>query len=358
MVYWTVGIGGYALFRDRTAGDVLRNFGGGSASGLRSAYERALKLCYGFAILGSIPLVILPFYTILMPLLSPGESQGAKGASSSNGSPAHSSNGSVGGAGVHRARSDADIREQVYEATHHHARPVDPHFHTPQAEMTPSAWQHALAVVVVLGLAMASALWLPNLELIFGLVGSTASVVIGFIMPALLFVRLLRANPHLGGSSATAHKSLVVPRDVQLQWRMRQWMALALMVFGVVSGVLCTHATLGGIKEEKVVVQLAQDLVVHEAVVAEATRVQQKARETAVAVKAVESAQQQLSKVQDTANNTLGALQAAAAALESISNTTHTPEGIFNIQVGSGGPEVAVPRPKQFIRTCRLLQWV
>jgi hypothetical protein len=116
---------------------------------------------------------------------------------------------------------------------------------------------------------------------------------------------------------------------------MRQWLALGLLVCGVVSGVLCTQATLGGIKEEKVVVQLAQDLVVHEAVVAEATRVQQKARETAVAVKAVESAQQQLSKVQDTAHNTLGALQAAAAALDSISNTTHTPEGIFNIQVGS-----------------------
>lgn len=39
------------------------------AQGLRGAYERALKLCFGLSILGSVPLVILPFYNILLPLL-------------------------------------------------------------------------------------------------------------------------------------------------------------------------------------------------------------------------------------------------------------------------------------------------
>jgi len=68
-VYWTIGVGGYATFGERTAGDLIRNLGGQRALGLFGAYERALKLCYGMAILGNIPLMILPFYSILRPLL-------------------------------------------------------------------------------------------------------------------------------------------------------------------------------------------------------------------------------------------------------------------------------------------------
>lgn len=45
------------------------------AQGLRGAYERALKLCFGLSILGSVPLVILPFYNILIPLLGFGPSK-------------------------------------------------------------------------------------------------------------------------------------------------------------------------------------------------------------------------------------------------------------------------------------------
>ena len=36
--------------------------------GARGSYERAVKLCYGLSILGSVPLVILPFYNLVLPL--------------------------------------------------------------------------------------------------------------------------------------------------------------------------------------------------------------------------------------------------------------------------------------------------
>lgn len=62
LLYFIVGVGGYITFRNRTAGDLLRNFGAADVDGIRGAYERAIKLCYGISILGSIPLVILPFY--------------------------------------------------------------------------------------------------------------------------------------------------------------------------------------------------------------------------------------------------------------------------------------------------------
>jgi hypothetical protein len=36
---------------ERTAGDLLRNFGAAHVVGARGAYERAVKLCYGLSIL-------------------------------------------------------------------------------------------------------------------------------------------------------------------------------------------------------------------------------------------------------------------------------------------------------------------
>eukprot|EP00798_Chlamydomonas_sp_ICE-L_P001628 gene1628-33018_t len=67
--YWLVGVCGYIAFKDRTSGDLLRNFGAAHVMGARGAYERAVKLLYGVSILGSIPLVVLPFYNILLPML-------------------------------------------------------------------------------------------------------------------------------------------------------------------------------------------------------------------------------------------------------------------------------------------------
>ncbi len=61
---------GYMTFKSRTAGDILRNFGAADVTGTRGAYERAIKLCYGLSILGAIPLVILPFYNLVLPVLA------------------------------------------------------------------------------------------------------------------------------------------------------------------------------------------------------------------------------------------------------------------------------------------------
>lgn len=47
---------------------------------------------------------------------------------------------------------------------------------------------------------MACALWLPNVELIFAITGSTASVTISYILPAIVFMRLLDKVPELSGA--------------------------------------------------------------------------------------------------------------------------------------------------------------
>ena len=58
------------LWSCRTAGDVLRNFGARELTGVRGAYERLIKVGYGLSILGTVPLVVLPFQDSLGPLLA------------------------------------------------------------------------------------------------------------------------------------------------------------------------------------------------------------------------------------------------------------------------------------------------
>ena len=49
---------------------MLRNLGGAQELGLRAAYERLLKLGYGLSILGTVPLVVVPFQDMLLPPLA------------------------------------------------------------------------------------------------------------------------------------------------------------------------------------------------------------------------------------------------------------------------------------------------
>jgi hypothetical protein len=48
---------------------------------------------------------------------------------------------------------------------------------------------HAAVTLLVLMTAMASAIWIPNVEFIFGLTGATASVLLAYILPAITFIR-------------------------------------------------------------------------------------------------------------------------------------------------------------------------
>ena len=49
---------------------MLRNFGARGVTGIRGAYERLIKVGYGLSILGTVPLVVLPFQDSLGPVLA------------------------------------------------------------------------------------------------------------------------------------------------------------------------------------------------------------------------------------------------------------------------------------------------
>ena len=48
----------------------MRNFGARGVTGIRGAYERLIKVGYGLSILGTVPLVVLPFQAALGPIVS------------------------------------------------------------------------------------------------------------------------------------------------------------------------------------------------------------------------------------------------------------------------------------------------
>ncbi|GFR46782.1 hypothetical protein Agub_g8413, partial [Astrephomene gubernaculifera] len=364
LLYFLVGVGGYLTFRNRTAGDLLRNFGAAHVDGLRGAYERAIKLCYGLSILGSVPLVILPFYGIMAPLLPGGGGGGGGGGMEAGGggggekggaavalhkrtssdggsisSPLqHPSGGSAtagggggpmgrrlakqqgGGAGLSRSAGGGGGSHPPHEVDVVDLRLLQAAGGDGEGAADSEALpfsQHALVVLVVLGTALASAIWVPNIEFIFGLTGATASVLLSYILPAVTFIRLLDATPELLG----AGKFQVMPQAIRSEWLWRKRKAIALLCFGVVSGITCTDAILSAVQQEAAVVHLAQQLVAHEVVVEQAARVQQSARAAVAAVSAVEQAAKQLGSV--TANvtgagGTYTKLQQAAAQLDAI----------------------------------------
>jgi hypothetical protein len=267
--------------------------------------------------------------------------------------------GGGGGTGLSSSSSSCAAKSHLQQQQEHEpllapAQVLPPRTHSPEDELPQhphltreatrvanslTGPQHTLVVVLVLGVGLASAVWLPNVELIFGLTGSTASVLAAFIMPAICFLRLYEMAPELGsggrrhhyaplggsssgnafwralqylltccnccglgswlpgsgggssyasfggrpGAGARQHRSsdpswqapassgggghkvwgpvLVVP-ELRAQWACRQRLALLLLLFGLISGLLCTDAILSSISEEKAVVQLAQVRVV------------------------------------------------------------------------------------------------
>ncbi len=144
--------------------------------------------------------------------------------------------------------------------------------------------------VVVAGTALVLAVFLPNVELIFGLAGSTASVLIAYILPAAIFLIASRPPKQPTGtlisvsspiliSAQSAHSQLLVNEMSQpvkeagaqqlsqsglKGFRRKAW---GLLVFGMVVAVVCTRATLTAVQQEAQVVQLAQELVASEAAV-------------------------------------------------------------------------------------------
>lgn len=264
LLYMTVGACGYAAFRARTAGDLLRNFGGPAVGGARGAFERLLKVGYGASILGAVPLIMESFHDALLPAAAAwAPIWGVKAAAS---------------AALERAVTAA-----------------------------------------VLALALALAILIPNVEFIFGLVGATASVLIAYVLPAAIFLSATARPALLGPQGVDAPRP---GSPGQQQWAAQRRQAAALLVFGLLVGSACTRATLMAVREEGEVVQLAVELAQKEQKVVEAVKTEAEAIQVAAAFETVSEAAKTLTDAKEEASATLGAVAQAAAALTGLANTT------------------------------------
>ncbi|GAB4819563.1 hypothetical protein N2152v2_006609 [Parachlorella kessleri] len=265
LVYLLVGACGYIAFGQRTAGDVLRNFGGPTSTGPRLAFERFLKVGYGVSILGTVPLIV-------MPLQSPFAA--AVGLKLESGSA--------------------------------YVNPSHEHFVTS----------------LIIGLALTLAIAVPNIEYIFGLCGSTVSVLVSFILPAAIYLKVTAIQQRAVGPPVVQGAAGGAGRPGPSTWRQRRRLAAALLLFGALAGGACTQAMLAAVQEEAEVVQLAHELLKEETKVMKANEVQKKANEAQKKVKAVAEAvgamaeaQRQLNVVQEETHATLGAVLQATQDL-------------------------------------------
>eukprot|EP00951_Prasinocladus_malaysianus_P041296 scaffold485644_cov52-Prasinocladus_malaysianus.AAC.1 len=185
MVYIIVGIGGYMAFRQRTAGDVLRNLGGSSTTGLRSLYERALRLGYGLAVLGCIPMVMLPLQHTLLPIIFPVAARLPYASYLTRSSlPASTSPAGTKG----NLSITYKIDESCCAGNIGNLSPYSPGQIAGDGMDVSSPLAFGLTAVLAV-LAMLFAMWLPNVELILGLMGSTAAVGVGMVLPSAAFLR-------------------------------------------------------------------------------------------------------------------------------------------------------------------------
>ena len=176
--YLMIGLGGYASFRAKTAGNVLRNTDGAF---LGSFGSKALKSGYGIVILASVPTILLPLqksardaYLFLQPYVAPLP----PGMMSSTRNANHAVSGST-----------------IDDLT----------------AVPPEVANRLATVVAVTSMtcALYLSLYVPNVAFAFGLTGSTCSFLIAFVLPAASFLSATAAGARrLPGRGSARKRSL------------------------------------------------------------------------------------------------------------------------------------------------------
>ena len=240
----------------RTHGDVLRNLGGDS----RSPIERLVKVGYGMSLLASVPLLIIPLQSTFSNLVS-----------------------TIFRAFFGGKDLSKDLKDGVITAA-------------------------------VLASACTIAILVPNVEYVFGLAGSTASVLISFVIPAALFLQVSGAQRGQQGYS------IDITRGSQ-KWVNRRRAAAVLLAFGLIAGISCTVALVGSIQEEAEVVQLAQEIAKVEKKAAEAVATREEAVTVAQAADVVGEARRRLNATREGVDEALTAVEKASKTADESGGT-------------------------------------
>lgn len=216
-------------------------------SSVRWAYERLLKLSYGASIIGTVPLVILPSLSLLVPMCYPCF-------------------------GLSKTAMKRLISFSFVGKTH-----------------------KRFVRLLLKAVAFMCAVLVPNVEFILGLNGGTSSIVVSYIMPGLLYLK-----------ATSLHQETVLSKIIDVFFEERcftevkrsdvtkQRKARALVILGIVLGILCTTATIKEVHHTQKVVSMVQDYVDKNKESNEAIFAEEKALQAAKTADVVETASKEI----------------------------------------------------------------
>lgn len=178
------------------------------------------------------------------------------------------------------------------------------------AGVHPSAARDLAAVLLVLVLAWAAAVAMPNVEYVFGLAGSTAASLIAFCMPAAIALWLARVEgaglqpAASGGKGSAGACALDASRHHGIptrRWRPLRRRLLAVVLFGcgLATAITCSRALVLQLRAEARVVALARSLARAEVRVAAASAAELSAARATDALQAVRSATNDLEEAKN-----------------------------------------------------------
>jgi len=247
--YVVTGACGYVAFGSSVNGNVLRNFG--AESGWFGIYTQLVRFLYGCAICTGVPLLFISLREISPSLL------------------------------LSLSRVAGRYTELVFD-------------------------------ILVLYSCLRVSISVPNIQHVFGLIGSTTCSILTFILPGMMF---LRTCP-----SSSSKKSM---NDFKLLQQLGSGVRLsarALILFGVFIGIACTRSTLQSLKEEAEVVVIIQRLVAAQTFVRSRVQVYDRILTAAAKFRRIDAAEKVVSKLSQESKLSESVVKDATSTLALVSN--------------------------------------
>lgn len=249
--YVFMGVFGYADFREHTQDNVLKNF---CIHDTRDPLMIVAFVCVAFAVVMAFPLLIFPARVTLEGMLNrsdccnrccPVTSKAYGEEISEAGDPALQ----LGEPLILHSETQSNVRTDS---------PGDNSFPLPfTTRPDNSRLRHVSLTIAISSLALLVALVVPDISILFGFMGGTASSIIGFIMPGLFALKLTKdpCNETVGGVANRRHSNdedvlgsdTEIPADFTRQQTAaprRRLQAWALILCGVAIGILSTGVTI------------------------------------------------------------------------------------------------------------------
>ena len=159
----------------------------------------------------------------------------------------------------------------------------------------------------VLFIALRLSISIPNIQHVFGLIGSTTCALLTFILPGLMFLRTYDHN------RLNRHSTL---RDFNLLSGLGGSVRLSargLVLFGIFFGITCTRSTLESLREEAAVIRILSQLLAAQTYVRSKVRVYDKIILATRRFRRIDDAERMVSQLSEVSKTTESAVKDATA---------------------------------------------